>query len=117
MQDYENLIKAGVSNDVAGYAAPQGLRNILIMQGNHQSWDYFIRLRSCNRNTVETQYVTMLIEDALRNSFDGEDLFAYTGPDCVYGACREGKMSCGNPLPKVDINSLMRQKWPLLFKE
>ena len=71
---------AAVSNDTAGYAAPQGLRNILIMQGNHQSWEYFVRLRSCNRNTTETQYVTMLIWEALLNTADGEDLFAYAGP-------------------------------------
>lgn len=87
-----------VSNDTAGYAAPQGLRNVLIMQGNHQSWDYFIRLRSCNRNTAETQYVALKIWEALLGTINGNELFAYAGPDCLYGKCREGRMSCGKPI-------------------
>ena len=51
MIDYK-LIAASTDNDTAGYVAPQGLRNILIMQANHESWMHFIRLRGCNRNTV-----------------------------------------------------------------
>lgn len=93
MEGYKS-IAGDTDNDTAGYAAPQGLRNILIMQGNHQSWDYFIRLRSCNRNTVETQYVALRIWDALLNTADGHDLFAFAGPDCLHGRCREGSMSC-----------------------
>lgn len=111
-------------NDTAGYAAPQGLRNILIMQANHQSWDYFIRLRGCNRNTVETQYVTMRIWEELLNTPDGREFFEYSGPDCMNGSCREGKMCCGDPMRKYiriakecDISvprAIINDKWPLL---
>jgi thymidylate synthase (FAD) len=97
MSDYAEIAKV-TDNDTAGYTAPQGLRNILIMQGNHQSWEYFIQLRSCNRNTVETQYVALLIWEALMGTKDGEDLFAFAGPNCMYGRCREGSMSCGHML-------------------
>ena len=115
MSDYKWLIEQeGCSNDTAGYAAPQGLRNILIMQANHQAWDYFIRLRSCNRNTVETQYVTMLIWEALLNSNYGEDFFKYAGPDCMFGRCREGKMSCGKPIEPAHPREIIKEKWPLL---
>lgn len=89
MRVYEELAEA-TDNDTAGYAAPQGLRNILIMQGNHQSWDYFIRTRGCNRNTPETQYVTMLIWEALLKTEFGEEFFGKAGADCMPGACREG---------------------------
>lgn len=126
MSGYEQIAEA-TDNDTAGYAAPQGLRNILIMQANHQAWDYFIRMRSCNRNTVETQYVTMLIWEALLNTPYGEEFFGLSGPDCMHGRCREGKMCCGNPMryfykmaqteerpvPRVIID----EKWPLLIKE
>lgn len=114
-------------NDTAGYAAPQGLRNILIMQANHQAWDYFIRMRSCNRNTVETQYVTMLIWEALLNTPYGEEFFGLSGPDCMHGRCREGKMTCGSPMRKFykdaqtfDVpvpRHIINEKWPLLNKE
>lgn len=118
MEDYKNLIAAGISNDVAGYKAPQGLRNILIIQGNHQAWDYFIRLRTCNRNTEETQYVTMLIWEMLKNlSNDGDDLFSHAGPDCLFGQCREGKMCCGNKIPQMHVSDLIKWKWPLITTE
>lgn len=111
-------------NDTAGYAAPQGLRNILIMQANHQAWDYFIRLRGCNRNTVETQYVAMLIWEALLNTPDGEAFFGKAGPDCMGIGCREGKFCCGDPMKKftkianetgVTVpRAIINERWPLL---
>ena len=123
MIDY-GYISELTDNDTAGYAAPQGLRNILIMQGNHQSWDYWIRLRGCNRNTVETQYVTMRIWEELLKTEYGEEFFGNSGADCMLGACHEGKMCCGVPMkpfvkqakelgvtvPRLIIDT----KWPLL---
>jgi thymidylate synthase (FAD) len=123
---YTALAEA-TDNDTAGYAAPQGLRNILIMQANHEAWMHFIRLRGCNRNTVETQYVTMRIWEELLKTEDGEEMFHYAGPDCMYGMCREGKMCCGKPLKKfvdegratsVPIPRLIIDaKWPLLKED
>lgn len=124
MDSYIRLAEA-TDNDTAGYAAPQGLRNILIMQANHESWMNFIRARSCNRNTNETQYVTFKIWEALLKTEDGEEMFAYAGPDCMFGACREGKMCCGKPLKAKDFTygkesiptNIIRSKWPLLNAE
>ena len=126
MDEYSALAKA-VGNDAAGYKAPQGLRNILIMQGNHQSWDYWIRMRSCNRNTVETQYVTLRIWEELLKTPYGQEFFGYSGPDCMHGACKEGKMCCGKPMRhyyntartiKTTVpRFIIDEKWPLLNKE
>lgn len=123
MSTYVNLAE-DIDNDTAGYAAPQGLRNILIMQANHQAWDYFIRMRSCNRNTVETQYVTMRIWEELLKTPDGKEFFQYSGPDCMHGRCREGKMCCGDPMRhyykmakalNVAVPRLIiEDRWPLL---
>lgn len=99
MDNYKYLIdECGMSNDTAGYAAPQGLRNILIMQGNNESWTHFIRTRACNRNTLETQYIALRIWEALLNTVDGAQLFSNVGPDCITGKCREGKFSCSEPM-------------------
>lgn len=124
MEYYKYLTEHGIDNDTAGYAAPQGLRNILIMQANHEAWMHFIRLRGCNRNTVETQYVTMRIWEELLKTEDGEEMFRFAGPDCMYGTCREGKMCCGKPLGMfeaeartIDISIprlIIDTKWPLL---
>ena len=123
MIDYANLADT-TDNDTAGYAAPQGLRNILIMQGNHQSWDYFIRTRGCNRNTVETQYVTMRIWEELLKTEYGEEFFGNSGADCMLGTCHEGKMCCGvsmkpfvkqaNELGVTVPRLIIDTKWPLL---
>lgn len=123
MATYKSIAN-DTDNDTAGYAAPQGLRNILIMQANHEAWMHFIRVRGCNRNTVETQYVTMRIWEELLKTKDGEEMFAYAGPDCIFGRCREGKMCCGKPLKGVDtisdVNKLsiprniIETNWPLL---
>lgn len=125
--DTYKYIANETDNDTAGYAAPQGLRNILIMQANHEAWMHFIRLRGCNRNTVETQYVTMRIWEELLKTADGEEMFHYAGPDCAYGMCREGKMCCGNSLkPLVDMSRtvstpvprlIINDKWPLLKED
>lgn len=121
------IIAKSTDNDTAGYAAPQGLRNILVMQGNHEAWLHFIKTRACNRNTNETQYVALRIWEELLKTDGGEDMFAFAGPDCMYGACREGKMCCGKPLRHY-INSaaennisipraIIREQWPLLGGE
>lgn len=123
MQSYEAIARI-TDNDTAGYIAPQGLRNILIMQANHEAWRYFISLRGCNRNTAETQYVTMRIWEELLKTADGEEMFSCVGPDCAYGMCREGKMGCGDSLKSiVDAahsseasvpRCIIDAKWPML---
>lgn len=117
MSTYERLIEDGVSNDTAGYAAPQGLRNILVIQANHEAWLHFIRTRACNRNTTETQYVTMKIWEALLEaSNDGDDMFLHAGPDCIDGRCREGKLSCNKSLQNLHPRVLLDEIFPLVME-
>lgn len=116
-QFYGSMTLAGFDNDTAGYAMNQAMRNILIIQGNHQAWDYFLRLRGCNRNTTETQYVTMKIWEALLSTNDGKVMFGNCGADCMYkGRCREGKMCCGDPIHQTSPQDIIRDKWPLLLE-
>lgn len=116
MKTYEDFIADGISNDTAGYAAPQGLRNILIVQGNHESLLYFIRTRACKRNTEETKFVTTLMWQELLKTTNGEDMFAFAGPDCMYGKCREGKMSCGVPFKNNKPVDILESTWPEVFR-
>lgn len=119
-----SIIAEATDNDTAGYASPQGLRNVLIMQGNTESWLHFIKSRTCNRNTEETQYISFRIWEELLKTEHGEEIFKYAGPTCMWGACTEGKLCCGTSLrpdrlkaessevstPRFIINT----KWPLL---
>ncbi len=116
MKQYKAFVDDGIDNDTAGYMAPQGLRNILIIQGNHEAWLNFIRFRACNRNTKETQYVALKIWEALLETADGKEMFTWAGPDCLHGKCREGKMSCGCPLMSDSPTALINAYYPLLAR-
>ena len=86
-----NISDAG---DAAGYAMPQGMRNVLIMSATPYQWKYMIGLRSCNRNTTETQYVLLKIWEQLFNISPA--MFGKIHYGCMDGACKEGKMACIN---------------------
>ena len=93
LADYEDLAKL-VGRDAAGYKMPQGMRNVLLMSATPYQLKHMIRQRTCNRNTLETQYVMALIWEQL---WPLSALFQDCGPFCTTGPCPEGKMCCGKP--------------------
>lgn len=119
-QKYKVIAKEA-GNDAAGYILPNGTRNILIMQANMQEWQYMIGLRTCKRNSPETRYVMYRIWEALYNTTYGEDFFSVksSGSWCqTLQTCKEGKMTCGQPLStEVTPTGLLKQEFPLLMEE
>lgn len=95
MDEYQYFIEHGVGNDAAGYMAPQGLRNILIISATPYQWKHMISQRVCRRNTEETRYVMLLLWKELAKL---SPMFDNIGPFCMNGGCAEGKMSCGRPM-------------------
>ena len=57
MANYAEAIKQGLDNDAAGYMAPQGLRNVLLISATPYQWKHIIGQRTCRRNTSETRLV------------------------------------------------------------
>lgn len=117
MANYAAAVAAGLPNDDAGYMAPQGLRNVLIVSATPYQWKHIISQRTCRRNTKETRIVMLKIWDELFKV--SPQLFAIdtTGPFCVKGHCQEGKMGCGNPMPQLKPIDLLKLDFPLLFEE
>ncbi len=97
MDNYQELIKAGIDNDSAGYSAPQGMRNILLISATPYQWKHMIHQRTCRRNTIETRFVMLKIWEQLVK--ENPELFADCGPFCMQGGCEEGKMTCGKCIP------------------
>lgn len=97
---YEELAKS-VGNDAAGYAMPQGLRNVLLISATPFEWKHMISQRICRRNTLETMYVMLLCWEALiRHS----SMFLDAGPSCLKtGICNEGKMTCKSALYNMPV--------------
>ena len=115
MSVYETLVNdCGIDHDEAGYLAPQGLRNILIMSASIFEWKHIISQRVCRRNTLETRYVMLRIWEYLYDRFP--ELFApeTTGPFCEQGHCLEGRMSCGMPLFEQTPSEIIADDFPLL---
>lgn len=98
MRLYAAAIEEGLDNDSAGYIAPQGLRNILIISATPYQWKHMISQRSCRRNTDETRYVMLMIWKELAKL---SPMFRNCGPFCMNGPCKEGKMTCKRPISKT----------------
>lgn len=117
MEKYNSLITAGIDNDSAGYLAPQGLRNVLLISATPYQWKHMINQRVCRRNTSETRYVMLRIWEALYK--ESPEMFSpeNMGPFCMSGHCRENKMSCKNPLAKGTMpTDIIKADFPLLMK-
>lgn len=116
MRKYQLLVEYGVNNDSAGYLAPQGLRNILIISATPYQWKHMISQRICRRNTPETRYVMLKIWEELYEL--APDMFADAGCFCMEGTCKEGKMGCGKPLAKgMTPAEIIAADFPLLVEE
>ena len=114
MIDYKAFASV-TNNDPAGYVAPQGLRNILIISATPFQLKHMISQRICRRNTTETKYVMLKIWEALQElspiMFDIDT----TGAGCQKGKCQEGKLCCGRVLGKKrGPKEILQSDYPLI---
>lgn len=116
MAEYKSIVNFGIDHDAAGYAAPQGLRNILIMSATPYQWKHMIQQRTCRRNTKETMYVMLKIWEALYEINPLMFNMAETGPGCMGKGCPEGKMCCMKPIKKIlTPTEILVETFPLLY--
>lgn len=113
MQTYE-AISSEIDNDSAGYAAPQSLRNVLLISATPYQWKHMISQRVCRRNTDETRYVMLKIWEALYNLNPILFRVTTTGPFCCQEYCQEGKMTCGHNITSSNPTEILRLDFPLL---
>lgn len=112
---YGRLCRAGIGHDAAGYATPQGLRNILIISATPYQWKHMIGQRSCRRNTDETRIVMLRVWKELYEYSNPLFAPALTGPYCQRDKCLEGKMSCGHPISRLLLpHEILHQDYPYL---
>ena len=116
MSDYKNLVESGVDHDDAGFLAPQGLRNILIISATPYQLKHMISQRICRRNSKETRYVMLKIWEALYN--ENPILFGNCGAPCQKDRCLEGKMTCGNLITKnMTPTEILHLDFPKVYHE
>ena len=115
MDCYEKLCAEGIGHDAAGYATPQGLRNVLMISATPHQWKHIIGQRVCRRNTDETRIVLLKIWQELYALSPALFAPGLTGPFCQRDKCLEGKMTCGR---KIDADmtpeDLLKADYPAL---
>lgn len=115
MEGYKAFAE-GTGNDPAGYVAPQGLRNILIISATPFQLKHMISQRVCHRNTTETKYVMLKIWEALYALSPEMFNIRVTGAGCQKATgCQEGKMCCMRPISKhFTPTDILKAEYPLI---
>lgn len=82
----------------ARYVLPNACETKMVFTMNARTLLNFIKHRDCERAQWEIRELCRLMVMELRKI--APKLFSRCGASCRYGTCKEGNMSCCNPLPK-----------------
>ena len=96
---YEKLLDAGVPAEDARYLLPNAAESKIVITMNVRELLHFFRLRCCNRAQWVIRVLALRMLELARPS--APFIFADAGAPGGRGTCPEGKMTCGNPYPKV----------------
>lgn len=90
-KEFQQIVK--LANEDARYILPNAATTKIICTFNVRSLQNFFKLRCCNRAQWE---IRLVAEEMLKICKEiAPNIFANSGPECVRGGCKEGKMSCG----------------------
>ena len=99
VEAYQKLLDAGVPAEDARYLLPNAAETKIVVTMNVRELLHFFELRCCNRAQWEIRELARKMLELVRPT--APYVFMDAGPSCVRGVCSEGKMTCGNPYPKV----------------
>ncbi|MCL2003357.1 MAG: FAD-dependent thymidylate synthase [Oscillospiraceae bacterium] len=90
---YNALLACGVAAEDARFVLPNACCTHIVVTMNARELLHFFKLRCCIRAQWE---IRLVAEEMLRLAREAAPLlFDKAGPACVWGACGEGKLSCG----------------------
>lgn len=96
---YEHLLAAGVPAEDARYLLPNAAETKIVVTMNVRELLHFFELRCCNRAQWEIRAMAHKMLELARPT--APFIFMDAGAPCTHGTCPEGKMTCGNPYPRV----------------
>ena len=99
VEAYQAFLEAGVPAEDARYILPNAAESKIVVTMNIRELLHFFSLRCCNRAQWEIRELAWKMLELARPT--APYIFADAGPGCVRGACPEGKMTCGDPYPRV----------------
>ena len=99
VEAYGKLLDAGVPAEDARYLLPNAAETKIVITMNVRELLHFFSLRCCNRAQWEIRDMAHRMLELARPT--APFIFLDAGAPCVGGTCPEGKMTCGNPYPRV----------------
>ena len=96
---YAKLLDAGVPAEDARYLLPNAAETKIVITMNVRELLHFFGLRCCNRAQWEIRAMADRMLELAKPT--APYIFMDAGAPCIRGACPEGKMTCGNPFPRV----------------
>lgn len=96
---YARLLELGIPAEDARYLLPNAAESKIVITMNVRELLHFFSLRCCNRAQWEIREMAHRMLELARPT--APYIFMDAGAGCARGACPEGKMTCGNPYPKV----------------
>ncbi len=97
---YKKLLDLGIPAEDARYLLPNACESKIVVTMNVRELLHFFSLRCCNRAQWEIRELAHRMLELARPT--APYVFMGAGAPCVRGDCPEGKMSCGNPYPRID---------------
>ena len=96
---YLSLLDVGIPAEDARFVLPNATETKIVTTMNVRELLHFFNLRCCNRAQWEIQELAHRMLELAKPT--APFIFMDAGAPCVRGGCPEGKMTCGNPFPKV----------------
>jgi thymidylate synthase (FAD) len=96
---YRQLMDAGVPAEDARYLLPNAMETKIVVSMNIRELLHFFELRCCKRAQWEIRDLSLAMLALAEPT--APYIFMDAGASCRRGACREGKMTCGDPYPKA----------------
>lgn len=96
---YQKLLAAGIPAEDARYLLPNAAETKIVITMNIRELLHFFNLRCCNRAQWEIREMAHKMLELVKPT--APYIFMDAGAPCISGICPEGKMTCGNPYPKV----------------
>ena len=99
VEAYGKLLDAGVPAEDARYLLPNAAETKIVITMTVRELQHLSTLRCCNRAQWEIRDMAHRMLELARPT--APFIFLDAGAPCVGGTCPEGKMTCGNPYPRV----------------
>ena len=107
-KEYSAMEKEAIED--ARYVFPNACETKIVCTMNARSLLHFFNVRCCNRAQWE---IRAMADEMLKECKKvAPTLFKKAGPDCTFGKCGEGSMSCGNPRKPEDFVGKMHEWCP-----